>query len=94
MYYVVKYTTAYRTAYQLTEADKTNRGLLLFVFWTRAESDCLHIRLTISRVLRFIRSISTIHPPFKLVCRQSLSALVQKINNNKPLLVSRCNDKV
>ena len=63
-----------------------NRGLLLFIFWTRAESDCLHIRLTISIVLRFVRSISTIHPPFKLVCRQSLSALVQKINNNNPLL--------
>ena len=64
-----------------------NRGLLLFIFWTRAESDCLHIRLTISIVLRFVRSISTIHPPFKLVCRQSPSALVQKTNNNNPLFI-------
>ena len=34
-----------------------NRGLLLFSFWKRAESDCLHIRLTISKVLRFIHRI-------------------------------------
>ena len=57
----------------------------LFIFWKRAESDCLHIRLTISIVLRFIRRISTIHSPFNLVCRQSLLALFQKLNNDKPL---------
>ena len=39
-------------------------------------------------VLRFIqyKVLSTIHPPFNLVCRQSLSALFQKLNNNNPLL--------
>ena len=57
----------------------------LFSFWKRAESDCLHIRLTISIVLRFIHRISTIHSPFNLVCRQSLLALFQKLNNDKPL---------
>ena len=73
--------------YQLLEHfHPCNRGLLLFSFWKRAESDCLHIRLTISIVLRFIHRISTIHPPFNLVCRQSLSALFQKLNNNNPLL--------
>ena len=70
-----------------------NRGLSLFSFWKRAESDCLHIRLTISIVLRFIHRISTIHPPFNLVCRQSLSALFQKLNNNNPLLVTKVPDK-
>ena len=35
-------------------ASRGNRDLLLFSFWKRAESDCLHIRLTRSIVLRFI----------------------------------------
>ena len=43
--------------YITREAHMCNRGLLLFSFWKRAESDCLHIRLTISIVLRFIHRI-------------------------------------
>ena len=65
-----------------------NRGLLLFSFWTRAESDCLHTRLKGEWIVDIRCMNRRTMDIVNLICRQSLSALFQKLNNDKPLLTS------
>ena len=77
---------AQATGCKVRKKGDYNRDLSIFGFWKRAESDCLHTKITRSIVLWFIHRISTIHSPFNLVCRQSLSALFQKLYNNRPSL--------
>ena len=65
-----------------------NRGLLLFIFWTRAESDCLHTSLKGGWIVDILRTNRRTMDIVNLICRQSLSALFQKLNNNNPLLLA------
>ena len=63
-----------------------NRGLSLFSFWKRAKSDCLHTRLKGEWIVDIRRMNRRTMDIVNLICRQSLSALFQKLNNDKPLL--------
>ena len=66
-----------------------NRGLLLFSFWKRAESDCLHTRLKGGWIVDIRCMNRRTMDIVNLICRQSLSALFQKLNNDKPLFIAQ-----